>query len=49
MNTLRNDYEPARMDIVRFGAADVVRTSGGMDIDMRDADTDLDFGAAFGN
>ncbi|RSX58063.1 hypothetical protein [Bifidobacterium samirii] len=46
---LRNEYETARMDIVRFGAADVVRTSGGTDVDMSDADTDLSFFDVFGN
>ena len=46
MNNFRNEYDTARMDIVRFGSSDVVCTSGEQPIEL--ADNDLDYESAFG-
>lgn len=45
MTNIRKEYEAASMDVVRFSASDVVRTSGDIDTPQTVADTDLGYAA----
>ena len=46
VSTIRKEYEPARMEVVRFSACDVVCTSG-VDGNPDAGDNDISFCEAF--